>query len=715
MDLKRPPAGKALIEAIGLLALLASWFLGKGGGFLLAAGGIWILGSEYWFRFFKGHSASPYPWMLLSPLLLCHYASVADFRIRLACFIMLIYILVLARRRGNESSRVSLNRFASWQIWLLSFLVFALTATALTSRGIHLSGDEPHYIMMAQSLVDDGDLDLKNNLDNKTYFKYLPVEIPLHGMVHDGKYRSFHLPGVSFLLVPFVYFFNLLGGWIPASLFFRLGAALINAFFALGLFQLMKALWPEKNNGTLFLFFLTTFPLVFHAVHLFPELPAATLLIYAYLYSRGQRQNFFAAGWLLAAIPWFHFKYVIPMIVLELFVLAGVWRSRVSHKDKTKNLAFFLIPQAISASLMAVYSKILYGSFNPTIISPEKNFFSIPLAPKIETLLSFFLDQRDGLLVYAPVFLMLLLVFKKEIRSKIRDFSLLAAIFLSYILFHAFTTVRGAYSPAARPTVFVLWIMVVFLNAYYQQAGEIGKTLFRFLAGLGYFATVWIFYYPLFLYQPVTRDVSQRASSLLLFWGSKAVGLTSVFPSFLKKPNAAYLPNWIWLALLAIGIMLYYARVSWRGVAGSTRFIFPVLGLPLLFFLCFVPHVQLQTRYSVAGLSFYNNSRNFTFHKELGSFKILAGQDYDLFFDLDGCAAERLDMRLLNPNRIAWQIKNGKRTLRAENHDEENRIPVSLRALSKFSLGTKNLVHLGLESKAGRGPGPVFFWLEFHR
>jgi hypothetical protein len=713
VDLKRAAAGKAVLGAAGLLALFATWLQGDGGWLLLAAGCVLVGAGEIFFRFHENRSAGPYPWMLLSPLLLCHYASVGDFRIRLACFFLLVYVLALAQSRGGVRGRISLAYARSWQVWLLSFLVFALTATVFYYRSIHLSGDEPHYVMIAQSLVDDGDFDLKNNLEDKTYFKYLPVEIPLHGMVHAGKYRSFHLPGVSFLLVPFFYLFNLLGGWIPAALYFRLCAALINAFFALGLFHVMRSLWPEKNNGPPFIFFLITFPLVFQAVHLFPELPASTLLIYAYLLSRGRRKSFLAAGLLLAGIPWLHFKYMAPMLILALAIMSGIWRGGECRKDKIRDLALFLLPQAVSAALLSLYSRMLYGSFDPTIISPEKNFFSIPLLPKIETLLSFFLDQRDGLIVYAPVFLLLLLVFKKEIRSKVRDFWLLAAIFLSYILLHAFTTVRGGYSPAARPTLFVFWIMAIFLTAYYRQAGETGKTLFRFLAGLTGFATVWIFYYPLFLYQPVTREVSERASSLLLFLGSKAVGLASVFPSFLKKPNAGYLPDWIWLAALAVAVALYYARVSWRAAAGPVRWLIPLLCLPLLFFLCFFPHVQLQTRYSAAGLSFFSNSRNFTFHREQDNFKILAGQDYDLFFDLDGSAAGRLDMRVLNPNRVALRMKSGKRTLLAENRGAENRIVVSLRDLQRFSLGKKNLVHVGLESKAG--PGPVFFWLEFQR
>ncbi|MEI6614781.1 MAG: hypothetical protein WCL37_07775, partial [Chrysiogenales bacterium] len=290
MDINRLPLGNALLGTVGLLTLFASWFWGNGGWFLLIAGAIWIIVSEYALQFFKNHFYSPYLWILLTPLLLWHYSSVGDFRSRLACFFMLIYIPILAQRRGGSRIKISLNKVKPWRVWLLSFLVFALAATVFYARNIYLSGDEPHYLMITQSLVEDGDFDLQNNLQNKTYLPYLPVELRFHGTVQNGKYRSFHLPGVSFLLVPFFYLFNLLGGLIPGNLFFRLAAAFINAFFALGFFKILKMAWPEKDNSTFFLFFLFTFPLVFQAIHLFPELPASTLLIFAYLNSR-ERQH----------------------------------------------------------------------------------------------------------------------------------------------------------------------------------------------------------------------------------------------------------------------------------------------------------------------------------------------------------------------------------------------------------------------------------------
>jgi hypothetical protein len=697
-------------SAMGLLLLLVTWHLGDGGAFLLIGFAAWIAVSETACRFLSGTAVTPYLAMALSPLLLVHYSSVGDFRIRLACFFMLAYILVLAWRGPGCRLKIFPGPVRPGHIWLVSLLVFALAAAALYSRGIQLSGDEPHYVMIAQSLVEDGDFDLRNNLEKKTYFAYLPVEIRFHGSVRSGRYHSFHLPGMSFLLLPFFYLFRLLGGAIPAGLYFRLVAALIHSFFALGLFLVLRTSIPGKDGSRLFLFFLATFPLVFQAVHLFPELPAATLMVFAYVSGR-DKKRYFLAGLLLAGIPWLHLKYIIPAAIMALFFARRIWQDAGGPGARARRLASFFSAQAASLAALGLYSRMLYGSFDPRVISPEKNFLAIPFKFRIETLLSFFLDQRDGLLVYAPVFLLVFLAFKKEVREKIRDFPLLAAIFVSYVLFHAFTTVRGGYSPAARPTLFVLWIMVVFLSAWrrYALAG-MGRTLFRFLAGMTVFATAWLFYYPLFLYQPVTREVSQRASALLLFLGSEAVGLTSLFPSFLKASNAAYLPNWVWLGLLAAGLGLYCVKSDWPKASAAARLLFPPLGLGLLLLLCLYPHVQLQTRYQAGGLSFYCNSRNFAYKKEAKGFKILAGQDYDLFIDTQGSAARRLDLRLLNSGRVALRVKNGRRILLAENRAEENRIQCPMGALQRFSLGRKKLIHLGLEAKGGAGP--AFFWLE---
>ncbi|MBU4268008.1 MAG: hypothetical protein KJ808_04070 [Acidobacteria bacterium] len=702
----------AIVEILGPLALLLTWLLGDGGLFLLLAMAAAMAAGEYFYRFSADRFPLPYLGLALSPLLLLNYSSVGDFRIRLACFFMLIYILSLARRHHAFRVKIPMPIARPWRVWFISFLVFALAAVVFYAQGIHLSGDEPHYVMIAQSLVEDGDFDLKNNLENKTYFTYLPVEIRFHGSIHSGKYHSFHMPGIAFLLLPFFYLFKLLGGLLPGSLYFRLVAALINSIFALGLFLAIQNAMPKKDNDRYFIFFLVTFPLVFHAVHLFPELPAAALMIFAYIFGR-DKQRFFLAGLLLACIPWLHLKYSIPALILALFLMARIRHEIPKNGSRLKQLTLLLTAPAISMALLALYSKFLYGSFNPSAISPEKIFFAMPIKFRIETLLSFFLDQRDGLLIYAPIFILVFLVFKKEIRTGIRDFSLLLSVFIAYILFHAITTVRGGYSPAARPTLFVMWIMAVFLVAWRQYAQPgISRAIFRLLAGMTVFSTVWLFYYPLFLYQPVTRAVSQRASSWLWFLSSEVIDLSAFFPSFLKKDNSSYLSNWVWLGSLLCILVIYYAIRTKNTIVKAARFLYPLAGTALLAMVCFIPHVQLRTRYTAAGLSFYSNSRNFSYHKEASAFRILAGRDYDLFFDLKGSATDRLDLRLLNDKRITLQVKNGRQTLLADNRAPENRLTLRLSTLNAFHLGKRSLVHLGLESKSGKGN--TFFWLEFH-
>ncbi len=703
-----PSRLRQLPNLLGAAALLATWGLGDGGLFLLLCFAAWIAASEHAGRFFSAPGPTPYRFMLFSPLLLVHYASIGDFRIRLACFFMLTYVMALALRVPGRRPKPLMPVTGPRQAWVLALLTSMLAAFLLHAQGIQLSGDEPHYVMIAQSLVEDGDFDLKNNLEQKTYFSYLPVELRFHGAVVSGRYRSFHLPGLSFLLVPFFFLFKLLGGLLPASLYFRLAAALINSLFSLGLFLVLRHAWPEKDNGACFFFFLCTFPLCFHAVHLFPELPAAALTLYAYILGRDHRR-YALAGLLLAGTAWLHLKYSIPALVLALFLGARAWKE---GGPRLKRLARLLAAPALSLALLGLYSRILYGSFDPRVISPEKNFLAIPLHFRIETLLSFFLDQRDGLLVYAPLFLLLFLAWRKDIRTAIRDFGLLSALLVSYILFHAFTTVRGGYSPAARPVVFVLWILCVFLVAVHRNsASGLLRILSRMLAGMTAFATVWLLYYPLFLYQPVTREVSQRASSLLWFLSSEAIDLASLFPSFLKQSNAGYWPNWAWLGALAVALAVYYSKSARPFPPRALRGAFVALGLGLMFLLSYFPHVLLQTRHATAGLSFFCQSRNFVFRPDRGAFRVLAGQNYDLYIDLKGSAASKLDLHILDGDQLELKVRNGKHLLLEARRSPRKRLALPLNRLKRFSLAKRELIHLGLET---RGLAPqTMFWLEF--
>jgi hypothetical protein len=309
----QPSTVQTVIKSTGILLFLFTLvYAAAGWQTILLCGGFIIL-MEFLYGFKEKSWFNPYTLMLLSPLLLIKYSSTADFSIRVTGFLLLAYVFNAAVSRGKRAFTFSLADAPPMTVWFTAFLIFALVSGWLYVQGIHLSGDEPHYIMISQSITDDGDFDLKNNFEEKTYYEYLPIDLRFHGGKYNGKYHSFHLPGVSFLLIPFYWLFKLLGGMIPAALFFRLAAGALNAFFALCLFYLLRKTFPAKEVTGFWLAMLCLYPLVFHGVHLYPELPGATLMMAAYLSAFNEKKNvskYFLAGLCLAWVPWFHVKYI---------------------------------------------------------------------------------------------------------------------------------------------------------------------------------------------------------------------------------------------------------------------------------------------------------------------------------------------------------------------------------------------------------------------
>src|SRR5262249_30345951 len=89
-------------------------------------------------------------------------------------------------------------------------LVFAVSLAAylsfgtLWARTIGIGGDEPHYLMIAQSLLVDGDLQIENNHNNKEYRAFFGGPLRPDFMVRgrNGQIYSIHSPGLSVLLLP---------------------------------------------------------------------------------------------------------------------------------------------------------------------------------------------------------------------------------------------------------------------------------------------------------------------------------------------------------------------------------------------------------------------------------------------------------------------------------------------------------------------------------
>jgi hypothetical protein len=712
-EMRRPFTWQWILMGTGLAALLFTLVYGSAGwGFLLLSIGMMLV-FEYFFAFSKHPGVNPYYLMNLSPLLLLKYSSITDFRIRVLCFMLLVYLWNAAYHRGVRQFRFSLAKAKPLTVWLTAFLIFALAAGVLTMQGIHLSGDEPHYIMITQSLVEDGDFDLKNNMDEKTYYRYLPVELRFHGGDHKGKYRSFHLPGVSLLLIPFYWLFHIvsLGEFLSPALYFRLAAAVINSFFALCLFMVLKRKFPDKDITGFWLLALSLYPLVFHAVHLYPELPAATFMMAAYLFTFGEKKHYLWAGLCLSLVPWFHVKYIPPLLLLTAAILYRLSRPLKPLKPKIKRVMQLLIFPVLGAILLVIYSKTLYGSYSPTEIFPKESYWSVPWLLRLKVFLAYFLDQRDGLLFYSPLFFLFFFSFKKRLKGQF----LLLGIASVYVFFHAFTTVRGAYSPAGRPLLFASWIFILFIAHFYFQTLE-GKTgpsarfSYRLLAGLSFFVLVWLVYYPLFLYQPVFAGTLERASGLNLFLGSDFVPLWQFFPSFLTSPTASHPANFAWLGFLIAALLFFYPE-PWKRMQKPLFTRAPAIMASLLFllsafFYCFYPHVHLihRNKHQDDTISFYNNSRNFRYDPGNRAFRIKAGNRYDLFIDPFRSREDDVIFHFTSADASDVIVRNGKRLLyhSGPKGQKEISIPVRLSSLTTLQVKNQLVSHLGIETRSRR-------------
>lgn len=681
------------LASIGLAAFFSTLLIGHSGLeiLLLCAAVIGFL--EFLFTFKKNTCLLPYHFMILTPLTLIHYSTMGDFKIRIFCFFILVYVFAIAASPKSEKSKISFPSAKPAVIWLMAFLIFAAASFILYFQGVQLSGDEPHYLMIAQSILEDGDFNLDNNIRNKTYYKYLPVDIQFHGKILNGKHLSYHMPGISFLLLPFYALFSLLGGLIPPPLYFRLAAAMLNACFALALYYLLRIQFPDRRIAGIWLFFLTMYPLVFHSIHLYPELPAAAMMMSALIMAVREKPVYWLSGLLLSSAAWFHVKYYPALIVLGLFILYKIVKSR-----QIKPILAFLSFPLVNFFLLMLFCKILYQTFNPMNIFPGQDLLAAPLMLRIKVFLAYFFDQRDGLLFYSPVFFLMFLGFKKRLKFQ----SLMLWIAAPYVALHAFTTVRGAYAPAGRPLMFVIWIFMIWLaSTYFKPRTALNGYGFKLLAGLNGFVLFWLFYYPLFVYQPVFSHTTQRASTLLLFLGSSIINIWKLFPSFLTNPGSSHPANIVWIGLFLVCMIFYYWKPI-KMIPRPKQIIAISVPLFLLFayLLCFYPHVHLigENRYRDNTISFYNNSRNFRYIRERQGFNILAGNTYKIFLEQQD-QQRPLTLFFLNTDRVEVWISNKTSNLFHSGRQKTARFSIDWNKLKSIRIKKRTVFPIEIRTK----------------
>jgi hypothetical protein len=613
---------------------------------------------------------------LLAPLTLRHYLTADDLRARLillgvGALLAVLYLkAVLVWRWSKTNSRPARERaglFRSWPLktklvllFLTAVVLYSIGSLTLLGRGIWFSGDEPHYLLITHSLLHDGDFNLQNNYAARDYRTYMPEGGPpllehVHRRPEKKASYSFHSPGVSFLMLPFYAVGEPLGrkGLI---LLLRFGMSLIGAAFGLQLF--LFALKEFKREGlALGLWALLSFtsPVFFYSIHIYPEIVAGLMSLWLFRMARHSESfstgKLLLAGCLFAGFIWFHaIKY--PLLLIPLFIYF-LWVLVRRHRLRWR-LAWFLAGPLVIGSLYLLFQYSLYGSLSFSTVSWQgpmsgaesvsffkKIFGGIPFRFRWETLAGYFLDQKDGLLLYAPIYFFAFLGLVDMARRKARELVLLLAITGPYVLVQAFLTQRSGYAPQARPIVSVIWALAIPLGYFLAfNAKKIFSALTAVAAALSLAAVVLLLLNPPALYQETTEGSVERAGLFFLEQSNLHFNMGDYLPSYLKIKEAGWLPNILWPALLVLFIVAY---ILWPKKEFKPKFGLHVVvgaaGAGLFFlWLTFYPRVVLvnPVRMDIPGgekIGFYNLSRVARPVEPQGRFLLLqSDRSYNFYF-----------------------------------------------------------------------------------
>lgn len=424
--------------------------------------------------------------------------------------------------------------------------VFGLAAAVFVpaalwqAAGARVSGDEPHYLLMAQSLAREGDLDLRDNFARRDWAEYLPeLAGPHYGAPRrDGRPFPAHSPGLPLLLaLPYA------AGGRPACVALM---ALLAAGVVAQSWRLARSGGAGEGPALAAGALLAGPPLLFYACHLYTEVPSALALVSALVLLLGAPGAGGAAlaALLASALPWLHLKMAPAAAGLALVAL-----TRLRGRPRW---AFLAVAGAMGLGFLA-YHELVFG--RPTPLGAYGGFLPPgDVVPQpFRALAGLLLDRSFGLLPVAPGYVLAAagvgLAWRRR-RSETLGLLGLSAAVLAPVL--AWRMWWGGQCPPARFLVPSLPLLAPLVAAR-LEAGATGlaawwRSLWTWGWGLAAVA----------LLQPGRYLLLNRRDRPTRLWealgGDPAPG--RLLPSLVYAPAEEWRVAVFWLAALALLVML---------------------------------------------------------------------------------------------------------------------------------------------------------------
>jgi hypothetical protein len=288
-------------------------------------------------------------------------------------------------------------------LWLLLFGVYAATLGLHAFGDSDYGGDEPHYLLAAQSIVEDGNFDVNDEYASRAYDDFYPYGLDKHGQETEGRLNEPHGPGFPLLIAPAY----ALGGAKGVELFVAAIAALAVALA----YRLALRVVPDPWASGAALAVGLSPPLLAYGTAVYPELSAGAALAAAALLAlrlddRPSRRDAFGCFALLGLLPWLGTKFVPAGLVIGYLAARALWRVR------RRTLAIGSVELSLfSVAFYVGINEALYGGPTPYAADSAGETATDASFPggyleRAYRLVALFIDREYGLLRWAPVLLL---------------------------------------------------------------------------------------------------------------------------------------------------------------------------------------------------------------------------------------------------------------------------------------------------------------------
>jgi hypothetical protein len=284
-------------------------------------------------------------------------------------------------------------------VWIVLFAAYAATIGLPAFGSSQFGGDEPHYLLTAESIVSDGDVDLRDEYARRAYRDWYPYVLERHGRLTNGQANEPHGAGFPLFIAPAY----ALGGPLAVQLLMAAIAAL--AFTLGGL--LARRVVPEPWASTAALVCGLSPPALAYGTAVTPELTAAALIAAAALLALRARERprirrVAGAALALAALPWLGLVFAIPGAVVAVALLR--WLRR-----RGRGFAMLVVVEVLlfSGVMYVTINDQLFGGFTPTTADvPGRGLDDLGFADfagRAPRLVALWIDRSYGALRWAPV------------------------------------------------------------------------------------------------------------------------------------------------------------------------------------------------------------------------------------------------------------------------------------------------------------------------